>query len=71
MAKALQAEYWAVSSKTGFGVDDLFVRVAALTFNVSLSNEGRQDTKQRTIGDQLSNYHSFNSFTAVFIVFFF
>lgn len=33
LAKALQAEYWAVSSKTGECVQDLFLRIASLAFN--------------------------------------
>lgn len=39
MARALQAEYWTVSSKTGLNIDKFFHRVAALSFNSCLFNE--------------------------------
>lgn len=32
MAKIVGAEYWAVSSRTGDGINELFSRVAALSF---------------------------------------
>ena len=43
MARALQAEYWTVSSKTGLNIDKFFLRVAALTFNTALFNERQTD----------------------------
>lgn len=33
LAKSLKAEYWAVSSKNGENVQDLFLRIGALAFN--------------------------------------
>lgn len=33
MAGEINAEYWAVSAKTGYNIDNLFRRIAALTFN--------------------------------------
>lgn len=39
MAKALNAEYWPVSSKSGENIDKLFARVAVLTFDDGIKNE--------------------------------
>jgi len=41
MGRALQAEFWAVSSKTGRNVAAFFRRLAALTFDLSVANECR------------------------------
>jgi len=35
----MQAEYWAVSSRTGNGVSELFMRVAALSFHAMALRE--------------------------------
>lgn len=32
MAKGMQAEYWSVSAKTGFNINELFKRIACLSF---------------------------------------
>ncbi|XP_057367569.1 ras-related protein Rab-34-like [Daphnia carinata] len=53
MARALQAEYWCVSSKFGLNVDAFFQRIAALTFNVSVSQECREIDPSREIGNGL------------------
>ena len=39
MAKSVEAEYWAVSSKTGDGVKGLFFRIAALSFERIIKQE--------------------------------
>lgn len=39
MAKKMRAEYWAVSSRTGNGVFELFTRVAALSFHAMALRE--------------------------------
>ncbi|XP_066601695.1 ras-related protein Rab-34 [Prorops nasuta] len=39
VAKNLRAEYWAVSSRTGDGIAELFTRIAALTFNFTVLQE--------------------------------
>lgn len=39
MAKAINAEYWPVSSKTGENIDRLFARIAVLTFDDYAKNE--------------------------------
>lgn len=36
MAKGMQAEYWSVSAKTGFNIQELFNRIAALSFESSV-----------------------------------
>jgi len=38
-ARRMQAEYWAVSSRTGNGVPELFTRVAALSFQAMALRE--------------------------------
>lgn len=39
IAKQLEAEYWAVSSKTGENIQHMFYRIAALTFNKHMMEE--------------------------------
>lgn len=57
VAQGLGAEYWAVSSKTGDNVEALFLRVAALTFDRSvtleLSGGGPDGRKQSTVSEYL------------------
>lgn len=36
MAKGMQAEYWSVSAKTGFNIQELFNRIAGLSFESSV-----------------------------------
>jgi len=38
-ARRMRAEYWAVSSRTGNGVSELFTRVAALSFHAMALRE--------------------------------
>ena len=58
VASILGAEYWAVSSKTGEGVNDLFSRIAALAFNRAVQTQGHHKAKRHskihlpTIGNQ-------------------
>ncbi|XP_043273781.1 ras-related protein Rab-34 [Venturia canescens] len=56
VAKSLRAEYWAVSAKSGDGVNELFARVAALSFDASVYREmttiSNRDTL--TLGSNLS-----------------
>ncbi|XP_059511127.1 ras-related protein Rab-36 isoform X4 [Stegostoma tigrinum] len=52
MATEMQAEYWAVSSKTGENVREFFFRVAALAFEASLLKElERSDFPSAKIGE--------------------
>lgn len=52
MAGEMNAEYWAVSAKTGYNIDKLFCRIAALAFNESILNEN-ETYKQVEIGTEL------------------
>lgn len=53
MAKSITAEYWPVSSKTGENIDDLFSRIAVLTFDDCIKNEfGTQ--KKVIVGDNIT-----------------
>ncbi|XP_011643166.1 ras-related protein Rab-34 [Pogonomyrmex barbatus] len=47
-ATRMRAEYWAVSSKTGNGVSELFTRIAALSFNAMALQE-MQNSKFKPI----------------------
>lgn len=38
-ANSMRAEYWAVSAKTGNGISDLFIRIAALSFHAMALRE--------------------------------
>lgn len=49
VARTLGAEYWAVSARTGDGVDELFARVAALSFDASVRRELTSDTDRGTL----------------------
>ncbi|KAJ8917580.1 hypothetical protein NQ315_000063 [Exocentrus adspersus] len=51
-AQQLNAEYWAISSKTGKNIDKLFCRIASLCFDNSIRNEF-QVKKQIIIGTNL------------------
>ncbi|KAM9846798.1 ras-related protein Rab-34 [Aulostomus maculatus] len=39
LSEEIKAEYWAVSAKSGDGVNDLFARVASLTFEANVLSE--------------------------------
>ena len=39
VAASMKAEFWAVSSRTGDGVSELFSRIAGLSFNSSILRE--------------------------------
>lgn len=52
IASELNAEYWPVSSKTGENINELFNRIAALTFDRFIKNEDNFN-KQIQIGTNL------------------
>ena len=56
MAKALNAEYWGVSSKTGDKVKEFFFRIAALSFEGAVLREleRRQHTPANKIGENIT-----------------
>jgi len=53
MAKQLRAEYWAVSSRTGENVSDLFFRMAALSFEASVKAESEASAPRVSVGSNL------------------
>lgn len=53
LAKQLGAEYWAVSSRTGDGVHELFQRMAALAFDKSVLQDLNTPNATMSIGTQL------------------
>lgn len=53
LAKQLGAEYWAVSSRTGDGVHELFQRMAALAFDTSVLRDLTTSNTTVSIGTQL------------------
>ncbi|XP_015598433.1 ras-related protein Rab-34 [Cephus cinctus] len=54
VAKTINAEYWAVSSRTGDGVPELFARMASLSFNATIIRELQTSaTEQITVGSDL------------------
>lgn len=54
IAQKMKAEFWAVSSRTGNGVSELFARVAVLSFHAMVLDE-LQNVKfeSRNIGSEL------------------
>lgn len=54
IANQMNAEYWAVSSKTGKNIKDLFFRVAALCFENSVKCEIELREKEVVIGTKLT-----------------
>ncbi|XP_034231477.1 ras-related protein Rab-34 [Thrips palmi] len=52
LAKQLGAEYWAVSSRTGDGVHELFQRMAALAFDMSVLRDLNTLNTTVSIGSQ-------------------
>ncbi|XP_044754792.1 ras-related protein Rab-36 isoform X2 [Coccinella septempunctata] len=55
MAKAINAEYWPVSSKSGENIDKLFARIAVLAFDDSAKNELLKP-KKVSIGSELISF---------------
>ncbi|XP_052125517.1 ras-related protein Rab-34 [Frankliniella occidentalis] len=53
VAQQLGAEYWAVSSRTGDGVNELFLRIAALAFEVSVLRDLHTAGIKLSIGTEL------------------
>ncbi|XP_033327477.2 ras-related protein Rab-34 [Megalopta genalis] len=53
VAQKLKAEFWAVSSKTGDGVSELFTRIAVLTFHSMVLNELQYIKQKINIGSDL------------------
>lgn len=61
----MKAEFWAVSSRTGDGVNELFSRIAVLSFNASILRELQSyKTDTKTIGSLglISEFWVFFSF---------
>lgn len=57
MARAMRAEFWAVSARTGDGVSELFSRIASLSFNAMLLQEVESVRMVCTVGsDIISKY---------------
>lgn len=48
IAKEIEAEYWPVSAKSGYNVDEFFTRVAVLTFQESIIREMNAMRIERT-----------------------
>lgn len=44
----MNAEYWAVSSKTGDGILELFTRIAALSFDATVLRELKNNNIEKT-----------------------
>ncbi|XP_078043079.1 ras-related protein Rab-34 [Augochlora pura] len=53
VAQKLKAEFWAVSSKTGDGVSELFTRIAVLTFHSMVLNDLQCTKGKINIGSDL------------------
>lgn len=53
IAKQMNAEYWAVSSKTGKNINNLFFRIAAFCFDDSMKREIELREKEVAIGTKL------------------
>ena len=53
MAEHMGAEFWAVSSRTGDGVSELFCRMASLAFDSSVCREKEAASNKLTIGSDL------------------
>lgn len=49
LSKKLNAEYWAVSSKTGLNINNFFHRVAFLAFDSTISREINNQEINQTI----------------------
>lgn len=59
LARKLQAEYWAVSSKTGENIQHLFNRLAALAFVEYISKTDFQTHKAPEISSDLVCEYNF------------
>ncbi|XP_011306338.1 ras-related protein Rab-34 [Fopius arisanus] len=56
VAEGIKAEYWAVSAKTGDGIDQLFSRISALSFEATVLREIRSSrTEPLPLGSDLIN----------------
>ncbi|XP_031829771.1 ras-related protein Rab-34 isoform X3 [Nomia melanderi] len=53
VARKLKAEFWAVSSRTGDGVSELFTRVAVLSFHSTVLNALQNVNQKINIGSDL------------------
>ncbi|KAK3913115.1 Ras-related protein Rab-36 [Frankliniella fusca] len=60
LAQELGAEYWAVSSRTGDGVNELFLRIAALAFEVSILRDIHTTSNKLSIGTDLVTLKTLN-----------
>ena len=48
---SLEAEYWPVSSKLGTNVNELFLRMVTLTFDISVIREIESKAEKIAIGE--------------------
>jgi hypothetical protein len=53
LAEHMGAEFWAVSSRTGDGVSELFCRMAGLAFDSSVCREKETSSNTMTVGSDL------------------
>jgi hypothetical protein len=53
LAEHMGAEFWAVSSRTGDGVSELFCRMAGLAFDSSVCREKETSDNTVTVGSDL------------------
>lgn len=53
LAERMGAEFWAVSSRTGDGVPELFCRMASLAFDSSVCREKEAADNKLTVGSDL------------------
>jgi hypothetical protein len=53
LAERMGAEFWAVSSRTGDGVSELFCRMAGLAFDNSVCREKETSCNKVTVGSDL------------------
>ncbi|XP_046615578.1 ras-related protein Rab-34 [Neodiprion virginianus] len=58
VARTLHAEFWAVSARTGDGVYELFLRIAALSFNALLLQELQSVRMVSTAGSDIVSLNS-------------
>jgi hypothetical protein len=53
LAERMGAEFWAVSSRTSYGVSELFSRMASLAFDSSVCREKEAAAHKITVGSDL------------------
>ena len=60
LADTMGAEFWAVSSRTGDGVSELFCRLAALAFDSSVCREKEAPDNKVTVGSDLVSKYRYD-----------